>query len=142
MSGHHPTITYLVVAGNLMACGGWMNCVVYSLTRQVFHTRKTSGDQDTPRTRSGDKKDSSGGTATDISLLGSVNLGPHRKRQSAVESMENVVALGKSVSPTDRSDPHEGVTMERTWEVRTEEVKPKPTMPETYRLGHRASVSY
>jgi hypothetical protein len=80
--------------------------------------------------------------ATEMSPLGSVNLDPYRERQSTVESTDNVVAVGKSENITGRSDPHEGVTMERTWEVRTEEVKPKLTMPETYGLGHRASVSY
>jgi hypothetical protein len=142
VSGHHPSTTYLVVAGNLMACGGWMNCVVYSLTRRVFQNRKTKGDQDTPRTRSGDKKGSSDGTVTEMSLLGSAKSHLYRERQSTVDSTENIIAMGKNVNYTGHSELNEGVTMERTWEVRTEEVKPKPAIPESYRLGHRVSVSF
>ena len=125
-----------------MACGGWMNCVVYSITRRVFHATRTSGEQDTPPTRSGKKNDGSGGTVTEMSLLESLNSDAYRDRPSTVEATDSNITVGKSVKLSGHSDPYEGVQMARTWEVRTEEVQVQHTKTETYRLGHRVSVSY
>lgn len=146
-SGLDPSIAYLFVAGCLMASGGWMNFVVYSFTRGIFQAgkRRKSTDRQYPlRTPSGSGLESSqrsGGKAIEMSPPGNHNSTLFADRLSSGGSTQNVIAIGKRTNHTSPSDPHEGVTMERSWEVRTEEVLPKAKLPESYVLGHPASVS-
>ncbi|KAF8861302.1 hypothetical protein BDZ45DRAFT_559352, partial [Acephala macrosclerotiorum] len=51
MVGHTPSKSYLVAAGTIMACGGWMNCVLYSLTRRIFLTGKVDTNQESGRSK-------------------------------------------------------------------------------------------
>lgn len=117
-----------------------MNCVVYSLTRRVFHARKVNVEQDPRKTPPGSGKESSAGMVVEMSVAGSYNSVPYGDRPSPVEGTQNTVAVGKSVNHTSPSELHEGVTMESTWEVRTEEAKRQILVPESFGLGHRASI--
>lgn len=141
MVGNHPSPTYLVVAGCLMACGGWMNCLVYSLTRRIFYKSKPTG-HDPRRTPSGGGKDSILAVAIEMSASGSQNPTGYPELLGSVASKENIVAVGKKGHRTNSSDTNDGVTMERTWEVKTEEVKPSATVSKENELGYHTYVSH
>lgn len=117
-----------------------MNCIVYSLTRRIFHTRNSSGNQDPRRSRSGSGKDSAAGTA--IEMSGSQIPSDNRESPSPVDSTNNIVAVGKGGDRTSNPDINAGVQMERTWEVWTEEVEPNTMVSEDHGLGYHTYIAH
>jgi hypothetical protein len=140
-AGNHPSTMYLTVAGDLMACGGWMNCLVYSLTRRIFQTGKSDRGHNPRRTPSGDGKDNLSGRAIEKSPLRTQRTNEYPELPSPARSTDKIVAVGKAPDRASKSDINEGVTMERTWEVRTEELT-STAISEVHELGYRTSVSY
>jgi hypothetical protein len=118
-----------------------MNCLVYSLTRRLFHKSKMRPDQDSRRTPSGGGKDSTSGVAIEMSISGSQTPAGYRELVGSIGSRDNIAA-GKSRNSATNSETNEGVTMEMTWEVKMEEVKPDTTLSNIYGLGHHSSVCH
>lgn len=118
-----------------------MNCLVYSLTRRIFHKSKLIADNDSRRTPSGGGKDSISAVAIEMSPLGSQKSAGYLELFSSVGSKDDIAAVGRRGDRISNSD-HEGVTMERTWEVRTEEVKLDAEVSKVDGLGYHTYVSH
>ena len=139
--GNRPSNTYLVVAGSLMACSGWMNCLVYSFTRRIFHTTQPRQDQDPGRTpSSGGEDNKSTITAIEMSPSKSHNSMSSHGIFGSIGSTENMIAVTKVGHHTTNSMSTVGVTMERTWEVITEDLEPDATLCRVHGLGHHSCV--
>ena len=118
-----------------------MNCLVYSLTRRIFHKSKLVPDNDSRRTPSGGGKDSISAVAIEMSPLGSQKSAGYQELFGSVGSKDDIAAVERRGDRISNSD-HEGVTMERTWEVRTEEVKLDAEVSEVDGLGYHTYVSH
>ena len=100
-----------------MSCGGWLNCLLYSLTRSIF---LVSGSQNATAQDQRRSRYAVGTVNGAIELTKSVlHPGKYGEIPSPVGSTENIVHLSNG-EQTGLESKNEGVIMETTWEIKTE----------------------
>jgi len=144
MAGHTLPKDYLIIAGIMMACGGWMNCLLYSLTRHIF-LNVHSGEVAKPR---GDirysMKGSGLGSTTDgveLNRRGRAPVNPYQELPSPGGSREFIVDGKQSEEDFRSSRMEDGVKMKTTWDVQVDEVNPQAAASGEDTLGHRTYIS-
>jgi hypothetical protein len=152
MVGHTPSKTYLVATGTLMACGGWMNCLLYSLTRRIFiHSSREDAHIDQRRSRYGPKSSVTRSASDGIELAPSGGKMGSRYRElpSPAASTDNIVKMGIGEEEgRDRfgdakgGEDTGGVMMMTEWEVHVEEVKTLERTANKAGMGHRTFITY
>ncbi|KAH8593401.1 G protein-coupled glucose receptor regulating Gpa2-domain-containing protein [Bisporella sp. PMI_857] len=138
MVGKPPTLKYLIVSGTFMSCGGFCNVVLYSASRRIFLKENRDGS----------------GEGTGLSAYGrnrgegDIELSKSRRQPSSnylelpspATSTEYIVGRTDELKASNMKN-KEAVTMETTWEVQIEEVKPTAKLPDTSKFGYRTYVS-
>ncbi|RDL40858.1 uncharacterized protein BP5553_00837 [Venustampulla echinocandica] len=146
LAGNPMPRQYLMAGGCVMASGGALNCLLYTLTRRIFligksdtsaHARYASYGGRGSVLRSGGDIELSKGVSTPASR--------YRELPSPLGSTDEIVALERTDQATGgfHHDRKGGVTMETSWEVRSERVYSAATkVPPSARLGNHAFVDY
>ncbi|CZR61498.1 uncharacterized protein PAC_11395 [Phialocephala subalpina] len=135
MVGHTPAKSYLVAAGTIMACGGWMNCVLYSLTRSIFLSGKGDTNQEHGRSRYG-----YGSKHSALRVGDGIELVQGRKGERRYDELPSPVASTDNIVKTEE-ELKAGVTMKTTWDVRVEEVRGSQATIRKGDLGHRTFIA-
>lgn len=119
LAGNPPSLKYLLVGGCFMTSAGWIDCLLYTLTRRAFLTTisstgnagvsqgRRSGSKGWPRKKDGD-----------IELSPDVK-GPasqYREIHSQADSSDHIMHDAEELGVTSSRD---GVTVETPWEVMT-----------------------
>ncbi|KAH6664418.1 hypothetical protein B0J14DRAFT_493619 [Halenospora varia] len=123
LAGKSPTKTYLIAGGTLMACGGWMNVLLYSITRRIFISGKPAPVHDGRRSWYGNGKGSVLRTTGDGIELSQNPTSPYREIPSPVESTDYIVSAGRFKEDGKVGRAKDGVIIETTWDVKIEQAK-------------------
>lgn len=128
MVGRPAPRLYLLSSGIMMSCGGWLNVLLYSLTRRIFVISST------PSATHQDRKHYTVGTVNNgaIELTKSGihhQTGKYGELPSPGGSTDNIVIQtggkddGSIFGAGSNGGKNEGVIMKTTWEVKTESVR-------------------
>ena len=129
MAGNKPSLQYLLIGGSFMTSAGWIDCLLYSLTRRAFLARPPTTAEAPSRFgfRSGSAKR---GEDTELEPTGGYS-----------EILTRTSGSSNNIRPEDEilevfPSPN-GVKIETTWEVRT---NCKGSEMDADRLQHNTSV--
>jgi hypothetical protein len=115
LAGKPPSLTYLLVGGCFMTSAGWIDCLLYTLTRRTFLTTVNAGVSQGQRSGSKSwlkKKDG------DIELSPDIK-GPtsqYREVHSQAGSSDHII---HDVEDLRVASSRDGVKVETSWEVVT-----------------------
>jgi hypothetical protein len=143
MAGHTLPKDYLIIAGIMMACGGWMNCLLYSLTRHIFQNIHSSEPVRPRDIRYSIKSSGLGSTGDGLELnrRGRAPVNPYQTLPSPGGSREFIVDGKQSDEDFRNAEMGDGVKMKTTWDVHVDEVPTQGTASNDDTLGHRTYIS-
>jgi hypothetical protein len=132
LAGRTPSEHWLQVGGTLMASAGWLNCLLYSLTRQSFlasnsPTTSQPFRRSLSRSRYGTSAYGSGATTqsqSGIELTSAITTVPEKREgtPSPAGSTDRIVYASESKDLSNESGISNGVLKEMSWEVKTESI--------------------
>jgi hypothetical protein len=127
MAGREISLAYFCVAGSMIACNGWLDTLLYSLTRRSIVFSDTAGESVDIQTFWALEKASGLGNVTTVET--GVKCPGHNRRALFNSSSSTECLYGM------------GIKVQATVDVRSEEVQTDDEAFELSQQGHRKTLS-